>query len=452
MKIELDSISDHDYRVRGEVDAETLKRERTRLARRYAPLVNVKGFRPGHVPMELVIRQLGDALEAEARENCATKLIEDFLADRRMSAGFRSDIEYGETAPDGSFSFSMDFEAIAELDPKDYLGVEIPDLVAPPVTEEQIDSGIAVLRSQVAPLESRPADWLAHEGDEARCDIVIREPGSEAPPLEYKDLRLSVGLSDSPIEGIGRDLLGMKAGEQKTVTRHSESPPRDLEVSIQVHELLYRALPPLDDAFARRYGGCDTLAEWRALIRRKLEEKREKTLRLLREEAVLDAILEKNPVSVGPKTIERLAREAEYELKTRMFRGLSRERLDEINFEPLRPSMEALARRTAMHVLLLSAIAKRERVEVSDEEIATEIQRIAAEQDVEVADVLASLDQVRLEQLKDRLRRNKTMDMLVRYAVVRPADARKPDAQEPASAEPPRSEPPSPLPSDEVQS
>ncbi len=441
MKTELEALGRQRFRIRGEVDAETLRRERHRRARAYAPYVQLKGFRPGHVPIELVARQVGPALDEEARESAARQAIAAVLKERSLSLTFDPDIEYGDTGADGSIPFTAEFETLPTLDPKDYLGVEVPDLDLPPVSDDDIEAGLKRLQESVATYQERPADSVAHEGDLAVCEVALRNAATGEAVEEPRTLRLEVGLADEPLPDIGRELLGMRAGEERSFSRtvaskneSGEETTQSVEATVKVQKVMEKVLPALDDEFARRYGTAETLAAWKDKLRTHLEKKRQETLREMRAEAVVSAILQANPFEIGEETVRRLAAATESRAKERLMPGIPAEQREQVSLGIEPEKMESFARDRLARHLLLDAISKREGIEATPEDLDRKLEEIARELDVPLPRLRAAVSPEVLDRLNSQIRHEKTLDMLVRYAVVKPrvveAAATRPDPDE----------------------
>lgn len=427
MRIELDEIGKQRFRLSGEVDAETLRRERLKRARAYAPYVQIKGFRPGHVPLEMVARHLGPALDEEARESAVRRALSEVLKERSLTLTFEPAIQYGDTNEDGAIPFTTEFETLPDLDPKDYLGVEVLDVDLPPVNDEDVEVLLKRLQVSAAVYRERPADSVAHEGDMTTCELVLCDEAG-AVIGESRTLELEAGLADKPLVDIGREILGMKAGEERSFNRTlpvegATDTPRNVTATVKVVSIREKVVPPLDDEFARRYGGCETLEEWRGRLRDYLEKKRQKTLKQMREDAVVSTILRANPFEVGEETVRRLAAEAESRVKERLMPGVPTERLKQVPLRLDAERMETFARDHLARKLLLDAIAKREGVEAAPEDVEQKLGEMAVELDVPLPRLRAAVGPEALERLRAQIREEKTLDMLVRYAVVKPRGA-----------------------------
>ncbi|MBM4398391.1 MAG: trigger factor family protein, partial [Deltaproteobacteria bacterium] len=139
MKADLEDLGNLKYRMSVEVDLDQLREMRRRLARAYSSRVNLRGFRPGHAPLEMVMRQLGPALEVEAREAVVGETLGKALEEKKLKPSTEPKVEIGEDGPGGEVRYTAEFEAFPIMEPKDYLGVEVEEPTLPPITEETVD-------------------------------------------------------------------------------------------------------------------------------------------------------------------------------------------------------------------------------------------------------------------------------------------------------------------------
>lgn len=442
MKVEFEELGDLKIRLKVEVDGDTFRDKKRKMARAYSPHVTMRGFRPGKAPLEMVMRQLGPSLDGEVREDILKTTFAEALEEHSVRPSTEPSIEFGEVDDDGGFSYTAEFEFMPSVEPKDYLGVEITEPTLPDIKDEDVDAGLERLRNAAATWESKDSDSVGHENDMAVCKLVIKDADSDEVIKEEDDRRLVVGLTDYPVADMGRELLGMKTGEEKTISgEFTEGPlpkenqeagekPRKVNVSVEVKELSEKKLPELDDEFARRYGGGLALAEWREKVREQLAEGRERSLKELREDAVVEAILEKNEVEVGQSTVDRLAKAAEDAAKARMLPTMSPEEREAVDLGLPREETEAQARRNLSRQIVLQAIADKEGVEVTEEDLDEKLSAMSEEMGMPLPKLKARLAGEEGDQLRTRLRFDKTLEMLLRYAVSK-AEAAETDGKEP---------------------
>lgn len=410
------------YCIRGEVDSQTFQRERKRLLQKLAANVALKGFRPGHAPPELVALHLGKDVEEETRKNIVEHSLEEALRTHGLRPAYSPDIEVNPTAANGAFSFTAEFEIFPQVQPKDYLGLEIPEITLSPVTEEDVEKGLNALRQMAAIAEPRGPDEPAHEGDLAVCTIVAQDAENGTFTEEPRDFMLEVGLADRPYEDIGRELLGMRIGQEKVITREvcrQDGSRQRLTVKIKMLKLMQKRLPELNDEFAKTFGGFTSLAEWRERIRAELEKKRQENIREMVEEAVINALIEANPLELGEETVRRFMQEVKKDVEARVLQGKPEATKQKVIEELDSPAMREAAKRKLAATVLLDAIADQEGIRPTTEEVYEKLRSLGHEDALRQRS-LADLSAETINELRARIRREKTLDMLVRYAVVKP--------------------------------
>jgi len=428
MKSECEDLGACKYRVRLEIEPEKFEEAKRKLAKRYAHLVEVKGFRPGKAPLELVMRKIGPVLIDEARQTLADESLHTVLEERGIRLSSTPNISLEEDGPDGSLRFSAEFEGFPKIDPKDYLGIEVQAPLVPPVSEEDVDKVLEDMRHNGGRYEPKGPDSVAMEGDLAECEVTLQsEDGSTL--LGPVNFYVRAGLDDDPVKDVGREILGMRVSESKAIAgefgrlarMQLEKAGKD-EINgiavVQVRALRALVLPELDDEFAKNVSERETLAELREDVRRRLEESRQQEYERLLKEAVIDAAVKANPIQVGSQTMDNLVEATEYELKRTLLPHLSPEERDEVNLRIPREASQDHAMKVFSRFVVLKAIEEKEGITVTKEEVDTRLREIAEAEGMPLPKLRARISQ---DELKEQLAREKTIDLLMRYAVVKPA-------------------------------
>jgi len=442
MKVECEDLGDLKVRLKVELDGDAFQKEKKRIARAYSAHVTIKGFRPGKAPIEMVMRNIGSSLDGEVREELVKKSFTEALDEKSLKPSVEPKLELGEIAEDGGFEYSAEFECMPSVEPIDYLGVEIEEPSLPEINDGDVDNGLERMRNAAATWEDKEKDSVGHEGDMASCSLSVKAGGADEVLFEDDDMRLVVGMADFPVDGMGRELLGMKVGDEKTVSGvlskgavpaaaqdgEDDKTPRKADVTVTIKGLQSKHLPELDDEFAKRFSGGLTLDKWKAKVKLELKKGREKSLKEMREDAVITAVLEINRMEIGQATIDRLAKEAENAAKARMLPSMPQEERDKLDLGLPREETEAQARRNLSRQIVLQAIAEKEDVEVTDEDFEAKLTEISEEMDIPLPKVKSMVKGEEAEQLRTRMRIDKTMDFLQRYAVVK-AEEEKEDSQ-----------------------
>jgi trigger factor len=299
------------------------------------------------------------------------------------------------------------------------------------VTEDGVDQALSRLRERLARVEP-VIDREAQHGDTVVMDLTRRRltgpQGAEIPPEDpesHTDVSAEIGAADNP-PGFDEGLLGLTAEASRTfeVTFPADYEVEDLagarmEYAVQAKALRRRVLPDVDDDLARDLGEFATLDELRARIRQDLEEdgyreRRRGARQQLREQR---AARVSGGVPEGMVTRE-VDRRVEEFMRRLMEQGVD-PRQAAVNWEEFRAQQQAPAVATVQSVLVLDAIAAREGLEVSDDELDADIQGYATRMGKTLEEVrldLARHDQ--LEQIRTGLLREKVVDLAMSRATM----------------------------------
>ena len=443
MKIEVEDLGSLKVRVTVDVEPERVQKERIRLAKAYSHHVAVRGFRPGHVPTELVIRQVGAAFEEELKEHVVSETLGEVLKEKSLNPSSQPNLNIIDSALPGGIAYVTEFESLPIIEVKDYLGVEIEQPEMPPVTDDDVEASLKRLQNAAGTNEPKPEGSAAEPNDQISCDLVHHDPESGEVLREDADVHLVAGISEGPIPGIGKAILGLKAGEEKDVTgpmdglppvtEGAEQAPRTVRTTIKVKQVMHRVLPAIDDEFAKRFGGAESLADWRDKIRMRLEQNRAENNKTQLTDRVLDAVIRANPVELGAETVGRMADAAENATRDRLLPNMPPEERAKIDLGIPREMTETQARQTLTRQIVLAAIADKEGIEVTDEDFANKLAEIAAETGMPLPKLMARLSGEDGDHLRKRARIDKTIALLQRYAVVVPpkvATADTPDSSQ----------------------
>jgi trigger factor len=247
------------------------------------------------------------------------------------------------------------------------------------ITEEAVDQMLERLRERAAksePVENRPAT----DGDTVVVDLVRQDVSG---PDRHEGVSIEIGSKANP-PGFDSNLIGLTPGDEKTFTIHfpedytvKEMAGTDVDYSVTVKELRRRVLPELDDEFAKDVGEFDSIAALRERVRNDLQaEAEENATRQLRGE-VLKQLSERITFELPTSLLER-----EIDRRLEEFaRQLVQQNVDPreagIDWAQFREAQREPARASVASALVLDAIARREGLVVTEQEIDQEIERFA---------------------------------------------------------------------------
>ena len=190
------------------------------------------------------------------------------------------------------------------------------------------------------------------------------------------------------------------------------------EFEVEIKELRVKELPPLDDDFARDHGKCDSLAELHARVRADLEREAVARADAAVREGLVDQVLARHAFDVPATLVERRIEALLQSLDLRLPEGAEREAALARLREQLRPRAE----RQVRSELLLDALAARDAIVVSDDELAAEVEAIAARERQVVERVRAFYERPEARAaLRAKLVRDRALARLVAAARVMPS-------------------------------
>ena len=422
MKAEFTDVSDIRKQVAVEVPSTAVEQEIERLTARYRRSVRIPGFRPGKAPARLVRQRLREQILEEVAQNLVPRVIGDLLRQhgiRPVDAPDIRDVAVDEGQP---LTFTATFETLPEVDAGEYHGLTLRRTPIE-VTDGNIDEALEQLRRRAAREEAVEGRGGVR-GDIVTMDLerrVVRrpdgEPGPPPAPERRSGARVELGAADNP-PGFDEHLTGLEAGgaARFTVTEPSGA---DVEYDVRVTGIHARVLPDLDDEFARAVGNHDSLDDLRAGVAADLRARAGQEAERRMRDGLLAQLAGRMPGDVPEALVDR---ELDRRLE-RLARELLAQRIDpgraNIDWDELRASQRPAAVDTVKSALVLDAIAGREQVEATSEEVDQEIEKLAARANRGAQAMRALLEKEDgVAALALGMRREKTIQHLLSHATI----------------------------------
>jgi len=436
MKMEVTELGPMKRALKIEVPADEVTQ---RFSRAYVELnrqVRIPGFRPGKAPLAILEKRYAKAVE----EDVIRSLVPDFYDRAIKEAGISPvlveipPLDRVKIKKDAAFTFTATVEIKPTIELHDYKTPN-PISLKPDkrtVADEQVDRALDVLREQQARLDEAPAGTALAEGDFAVVDL---EGFLDDAPLEgtKKDGQLHRVGSKATLLGIDIDshLAGKKEGDLVEIPQTYPASHPDQRVAgktIQFHLRVTGAkkkiLPALDDEFAKDCGPYTSLQE----IKDKLRSEMEKALTRDIEESYKDTILKRLadthhfdlPETLVERELDTIVRQKLRE-QQRSRVADSSPAADAEAIKKIREEHREAANRRVKVGLILEAVAEKEGLSVTQEDLNNEVTRLSAELKVPTADLVKMIQaggQESIEQLRTRVLADKALDFIYRHAVI----------------------------------
>lgn len=419
MRATTEVIEGNRVKLSVEVPEDELQTAEEETIRRLVREARIPGFRPGKVPRRLLVQRLGarairDEVLREAMPDYYQQAVEDTELD--IISAPEIDITAGEE------SGPLAFDAVVEVRPKvgiagyEGLVVTVPN---PTVTEEEVDEQIDRLRDQFATLKE--VDRPAIDGDHVTLNVTATRDGELVEGLSADDFVYPVG-SDALVPGADEKLRGTKVGAIVEVDV-PDAAGGPAQVRILVKQVREKVIPDADDAWAEEASEFDTLAELRDDIRRRIAPVRRMHVQAaLREnaiEALAELVGEEIPESLVAVEFDQRMADLNNYLESRRVGFDAYLEVTGKTAEDLINELTAASTASVRGDLALRALADVEEIEVSDEEVESEIEAMAARQRKSPAEVVRRLERSgQLPELRSQIRKSKAVTWLVEHVGV----------------------------------
>jgi trigger factor len=385
--------------------------------------VKMKGYRQGHVPRRLVERYYGDDVKKDVAQKLVTGSIHEALAEHHLDPVAPPRVENGEVERGQPFKYTATVEVRPHVEPKDYEGLAVSRIAAE-VPESEIDEHLEQMQreqSMFVPVDGRDT---VERGDYASCDyegFIGPEPLRGA----KRENVLLEAVEGSLLENKAEGLVGAKVGETRELNAGF---PQDYAVEelrgkvarfqVTVKGLKRREVPALDDEFVQDLGGeAKTLSDLRATLRRDMEGQKKAQVEAELRHKVLEALVAKNPIEAPPALVEHnVDTMLQGMLEGFMRRGIDPRQLG-ISLDRMKDELRNRALLEVKGYLLLEAIAEKEHLETSEEDLSKHFDKLAVELNQPADKIRAAIRRNdSMDSLKARLRQDKALAFLLSKA------------------------------------
>lgn len=401
MEAKMEKIETNKVKLEVRVEAERFNEALKKAYNKNKSRFNVQGFRKGKVPMAMVKKFYGvevlfdDAINFAIDESYGKALDENNI--RPVDYPKVDIVEIGEGK---DFVYTAEITVYPEVELGEYKGLEVKKNVYE-VTEEEVEKQIKSLQEKNARVEVK-AEGKVENGDIAVIDFKGFIDGVAFEGGEGTDYSLEIG-SGSFIDNFEDQLVGLAAGENKEVKvtfpenyGKEELNGKEATFEVTVKEIKFKELPEINDELAKDTSEFETLAELKEDIKKHLEEHNTQKAEQEFENDVITAAVEASKIDLPEVMVEKeidiMVRDLEQRLQ---YQGLTLDQYMEFtgsSMDKMREYMKENADKKVRADLVLNAIAEKENIEASQEEIqerATEVATMySAKADQKMIDML----------------------------------------------------------------
>ena len=422
MSVQVENLDKNMVKLTIEVPAEELEKAIDAAYKKQKNQISIPGFRKGKVPRAMVEKMYGvEVFYEDAANTLMQQNYPSAVEESGVDIVSRPSIDVVQIEKGKPFIYTAEVAVRPEVTLGKYMGVTVTKIDTS-VSDDEVAEALEQQRNNNARTIS-VTDRPVAVGDTAVIDFEGFVDGVAFEGGKGENHPLEIG-SHSFIDTFEDQLVGKNAGDEVevNVTFPEQYQAADLAgkpavFKVKINEIKAKELPELDDEFAQDVSEFDTLAEYKESLKKNLEEKKENEAKRTKEDEAVQKIIDKSKMDIPEAMIDTQCETMIEEFAQRIAQsGLSMDQYLQFSGltvdglkEQVRP--EALSRIQAS--LVLEQIAKDENIEVSDEDVNAEIEKMAASYGMEADKLKEYMGDAEKDSMKKDLAINKAVELVM---------------------------------------
>lgn len=439
MEVTITDLSPCKKQLRIEIDAETVNAKFDAVAKDFRRHAHLPGFRPGKAPLANVMRSYGDKIGEEAKRTLMSDSYAKALKENELRPVIMPEVEELQFGHGKPFQYLATLEVTPAFEMPEYIGIEV-EKERRSVNDADIAKALDTLREQR--VSYADMDRPVVEDD----FIVVNFTGTIDDKPITDLIKVARGLTEQKnfwlhktqnplIPGTVEALIGSSKGDKKTVTVtipddfvYEEIVGKEAKYEIEVVQVKEKSLPELDDKFAKGFG-----AESMDKLREGVENDLKNELEYSKKKSIRNQCVDKLLGAVNcdlPETIVNEATRAAVHniVQQNHQRGVGKEIIEE-NKDKIYANAKTDAEVRVKANYILSKIAEKEGIKVTDQELSRQVAAMAAQQKIKPQKLAQQLkDNGTIYQVQEEIMNAKVIDLLEEKAKVTEIDP-KPEAE-----------------------
>lgn len=404
------------------IDKESFEKAVSAAYRKNVGKMNIPGFRKGKAPRSIIEKMYGKGVFYDDALNA---LIPDAFESALAESGEKpvGQPEFEVVSIEDEVVVKASFPVKPDVALRQYKGFEI-DRTVSPVTDDEVDSEIAQVRSR----NSRTVDITDRAAAEGDIAVIDYEGSIDGVPFDGgkgEKYNLTLG-SGQFIPGFEGQIVGHNAGDAFDVCvtfpedyHAKELAGKEAVFKTVLHEIKFNELPELDDDFAKDVSEFDTFDEYKADVKAKITERHNKTADSEVEEKLIDALIENLeadiPEAMFVSETENQLRDYDNRLRMQGLDLGTYLKYTGLDLDKMREQFRPRAERQVKTRLALEKIAQLENIEVTEEDTEAEIKKIAEMYNMEAEKVR---EQISPDMLAEDIKVGKAVELVKANAVI----------------------------------
>lgn len=428
MSLQVEKLEKSMAKLTIEVSAEEFEKAVESVYRKQRNRIQIPGFRKGKAPRKMIENMYGQGI---FYEDAANEIIPDAYekayeeCEEEITSSPEIDVVQVESGK--PFIFTAVVALKPEVNLGEYKGVAIEEFSAE-VTEEEVNAEIDRERDNSARMVS-VEDRAVQDGDMTELDFEGFVDGEAFEGGKGENYPLTIG-SGAFIPGFEEQLIGAELNKEVEVKvtfpedyNAEHLAGKDAVFKCTVKEIKVKELPELDDEFASEVSEYDTLEEYKANVRKGLEEKKAKQAKDEKEDAAIAAVVEKAEIEIPEPMLATEQRQMLDQFAQRIsMQGLQMEQYMQMtgaNRETMLEQLKPQAERKIKSRLCMEAVAKAENITATEEEYEEEMKVMADAYQIEVDKVKEMMGEKEKKSIMADIAVRKAVEFVAQNAVVK---------------------------------
>lgn len=419
------NVETNKYELEIEISAEDFEAAIEKAYLKARKNIAMPGFRKGKAPRKLIEKEYGEQVFFEDAVNLLyAPVVNGAVEESGLELVTRPEVEVTEISKENGVKLKATCITKPEVEVKDYKGIEVEKVVNP-VTDEDINKQLDALREKNVTVETVD-DRAAENGDDVVIDFEGFKDDVAFEGGKAEDFTLSLG-SGQFIPGFEDQIVGHNAGEDFdiNVTFPDEYQVKELAgapavFKIKLKSISKKVMPELDDDMVKDSTEFDTVDEYKADVKKKLEEANEKHADSEVEAKIFDKVIENMTAEIPQVMFDNRVNEMISELEQRLApQGISLDLYMQYTGQTIDTVKKAYAEQAEKQVKLriaLEKIAKLENIEVTEDELKAEFDKLAEAYKLDVDQIKQFIHD---DDLKKDIAVGKAVDLIKDAAVIK---------------------------------
>ena len=425
MSLQVEKLEKNMAKLTVEVSAEQFEKALSASYIKNKGRFNIPGFRKGKAPQAMIEKMYGvGVLYEDAADTAINETYSDAMEESDLDIVSRPEINIEQIEKGKTFIYTATVALKPEVTLGDYKGLEV-ERASAEVTDEDVEADLKKVQDQNARLitvEDRPIA----DGDQVVIDFDGSVEGIPFDGGKAENYSLTIG-SHTFIDTFEEQLIGKSIGEEADINvtfpeeyHAAEIAGKPALFKVVIKEIKVKELPALDDEFAGEVSEFETLEEYKADIKSKLTETKQKQAATENENRVVEKVVENATMEIPEPMIDNqvMTMVDDYARKMQS-QGISLDqylRFTGMTMDNLKEQMRPQALKRIETRLVLEAVVKAENIEVGDDAVDKELENMAAAYNMELEQLKGYMGEREKAQMKEDLAVQEAVDFLVAEA------------------------------------